>query len=114
MSLRHTISLIVAEEEAEVERVADVVGGFRMTSPPLFSCLPAPASFLPLFCYRLSSSALRFFLSSLSSTNVSHSLGSSSLPFDGSLLSYRPIDVSQSCGRFHASLSSRPPSTLSL
>ena len=113
MSLRRTISLVVAEEEAGVERVVDFVDGFRMMSPPLFSRLPAPAPSPPPSYYRLSSSALRFFLSGLSSTNVSHNLGSSSPPFDGIPLNYRPIDVSQSYGRFHASLSSRPPSTLS-
>ena len=111
MSLRRTISLIVAEEEAGVERVVDFVDGFQMMLPPLFSRLPAPAPSLPPSYYRLSSSALRFFLSGLSSTNVSHNLGSSSPPFDGIPLSYRPIDVSQSYGRFRVSRSSRRLST---
>ena len=104
---------VVEEEEEAVLAAVVVVGGRRMTLPPLFSHLPAPALFLPLFYYRLSSGALRFSLSDLSSMNVSHNLGLASLLCDGNPLNYRPTDVSRSYGRFRASLSSRRLSTLS-
>ena len=73
LSLRRMISLF--EEGAEVVLAAVVVVDWRrmMLLPPFLLLWP-PASFLPPSYCQLSSSALRFSLSSLSSMNVSRSL----------------------------------------